>query len=166
MPLLLLAFIVVPIVELAVIIQVGSYLGVVPTVVLLAVDSILGAVMLKREGRRAWDAFRRALEEPRWPADEVIQGALVLVGGALLLTPGFVTDVVGLALIVPPTRAVVSRVVRRRLTPASLRPFVRGSRRRSRDRGPEPGRGGDVIDVEVVSVDRDDPSRPDVDDEK
>lgn len=166
MPLLLLAFIVVPLVELAVVIQVGSYLGVVPTVALLAADSILGAVLLKREGRRAWVAFRRALEEARWPGDEVVQGALVIVGGTLLLTPGFVTDVVGLALVVPPTRSLVAAIVRRRVTPTALRPFV-GGRSRAAPRPPRAGRRpGEVIDVEVVAVDRDDPPRRGGDDTK
>lgn len=144
LPLLLLAFIAVPIVELAVILRVGSYLGTWPTIVILVADSVAGAVLVRREGRRAWEAFRTALSEARWPGDEVTQGALVLIGGALLLTPGFVTDVVGLVAVIPPTRTLASRLIRRRLTPE---PF--------RDRGRN-DRPGDTIDVEVVSIDRED----------
>lgn len=146
LPLLLLAFIVVPIVELAVILEVGGYLGVWPTIAILVADSVAGAVLVKREGRRAWEAFRNAVSEARWPGDEVTQGALVLIGGALLLTPGFVTDVVGLLAVIPPTRGLASRLIRRRLTPEPFRDA------RGRDRG----RRGDTIDVEVVSIDRED----------
>jgi UPF0716 protein FxsA len=171
-PLLLFLFIVVPIVELAVIIQVGGYIGVWQTIVLLVLDSVIGAVLVKREGRRAWDAFRQALAETRWPGDEVTQGALVLFGGALLLTPGFVTDLVGFLAVIPPTRAVISRVVRRSVTPAPVKealrirdaqrgrddggPRAQGDARRDTHRGRRQTEGGrPAYDVEVVSVERD-----------
>lgn len=161
MPLLvlLLAFIIVPLVELAVIGQVSARLGLPLTLALLLLDSVVGAVLVKREGRRAWLAFRAALSEARWPGDEVVQGALVLVGGALLVTPGFVTDAVGLAAVIPPTRRLLSRLLRTRLTPAPLRPLVT-DRRPGRDRAVRRGSGPrdeDVLDVEVVSVERDGP---------
>lgn len=164
MPLLLLAFVVVPLVELAVIGQVSGWLGLPWTLVLLLVDSLVGAVLVKREGARTWVAFRTALSEARWPGDEVAQGALVLVGGALLLTPGFVTDAVGLAAVVPPTRAVLSRLLRARLTPAPVKLFrtvgTGGQRSSSGPRAPSTrsdgrDRADDVLDVEVVSVERD-----------
>lgn len=166
MPLLLLAFIVVPLVELAVIGRVSDWLGLPVTLALLLVDSVIGAVLVRREGRRAWRSFRSALSEGRWPGDEVAQGALVLVGGALLVTPGFVTDAVGLAAVIPPTRRLLSRLLRGRLTPAPLRTFrtaagagarrgpAGGHTRRGPQRGPA-GVPGDVVDVEVVSVERD-----------
>ncbi|MBW3576341.1 MAG: FxsA family protein [Actinobacteria bacterium] len=151
LPLLILAFIAIPIVELAVILRVGAWLGWWPTLVVLMVDSVLGAVLVKHEGRRAWDAFRNAIAEARWPGDEVAQGAFVLVGGALLLTPGFLTDVVGLLAVLAPTRAVLSRWLRRRLTPEPLR------RTPHRDRTERTGRTNrPPIDVEVVSVERPD----------
>lgn len=167
MPLaLFVAFIVVPLVELVVIAQVGSVIGFWPTIVLLVVDSLVGAYLVRREGRRAWESFRTALSELRWPGDEVAQGALVLVGGALLLTPGFVTDVAGLAMVVPVTRSLLSRVLRRRLGPPQVRTF-RGTGGPGAPRGRGPGRAGpaagtgrrpgDVVDVEVVSVERDEP---------
>lgn len=146
-PLLLLAFVLVPIAELVVILEVGSVLGAWPTVVVLVVDSLAGAILVKREGRRAWESFRTALAEARWPGDEVTQGALILVGGALLLTPGFLTDAVGLLAVVPPTRRLASRLIRRRLTPEPLRDL--GRRHDGR---------GQTIDVEVVSVERDRPT--------
>lgn len=147
--LLLAAFIVVPIVELVVIGQVWGLLGGWPTVALLIFDSVVGAVLVRREGVRAWGRFKDALSERRWPGDEVVQGALVLIGGALLLTPGFVTDLTGLAMVAPPTRALLSRAVRARVR--SLATDTLGVSDRSRQGGPD---RGDVLDVEVVSVER------------
>jgi UPF0716 protein FxsA len=104
MPALLLALIVVPIVEIAVIVQVGSLIGVLPTIVLLLAESLLGAWIVKNEGVRAWRALRAAAAAGRMPDRELLDGALVLVGGTLLLTPGFVTDLAGFILVLPFTR--------------------------------------------------------------
>jgi UPF0716 protein FxsA len=112
---LVLIFIVVPIAELAVIIQVGQAIGVWWTIALLIADSILGSVLLRSQGRAAWRRFNTALQTARVPAREVLDGALVIFGGVLLLTPGFITDVLGLVLLIPPTRALVRAVLVRRL---------------------------------------------------
>lgn len=108
-PLLLLAFLLVPIAELYVIIQVGQAIGVLPTLALLVVDGFLGAALARSQGRAAWERFNRALAAGRVPARETFDGAMIILGGALLLTPGFITDVVGIALLLPPTRALVRR---------------------------------------------------------
>ena len=114
MPLLLiLLFIVVPIAELYVIIQVGQLIGVVPTLVLLLADALLGSWLLKHQGRGAWRRFNQALAERRFPGREVMDGALIIVGGTLLLTPGFLTDILGVFLLLPPTRAVARRLLKR-----------------------------------------------------
>jgi UPF0716 protein FxsA len=117
---LVVIFILVPIAEIYVIIQVGEAIGLVPTVVLLLADAILGSMLLRYQGRAAWIRFNRALAEGRLPHKEVFDGVLVIMGGALLLTPGFLTDILGLILLIPPTRALVraasSRFVRRRLS--------------------------------------------------
>src|SRR5919112_480991 len=118
MPLLLvLLFIVVPIVELFVIIQVGEAIGVQPTIALLIADSILGSMLMRSQGRAAWRRFNAALAEGRVPHREVLDGVLVIFGGALLLTPGFATDVLGVLLLLPPTRALVRGLLVRRLLP-------------------------------------------------
>jgi UPF0716 protein FxsA len=110
MPLLLLVlFVVVPIVEIWVIVQVGQAIGIVPTLVLLLADAVVGTWLFRREGRRAWVALREAIAAHRVPAKEVADGALVVLGGAFLLTPGFVTDVVGVLCLLPPTRPVLRR---------------------------------------------------------
>jgi UPF0716 protein FxsA len=112
---LVLLFIVVPIAELAVIIQVGQEIGVWWTIALLVADSILGSVLMRSQGRAAWRRFNAAVQAGRVPAREVLDGALVVFGGLLLLTPGFLTDLLGLTLLVPPTRALVRRLLVRRL---------------------------------------------------
>lgn len=165
-PLLLLAFIVVPIAEIAVIVRVGAVLGSIQTIALLVADSVLGAILVRREGRRAWEKFRQALAANRFPGDEVTQGALILVGGALLLTPGFLTDAVGLVVVVPPTRALLSVIVRRRFVPGPVREARGIFGRWQSERPGGPGRAGQqVLDVEVVSVERDEPGAPDEPDE-
>jgi UPF0716 protein FxsA len=114
MPLLLLvAFVVVPVLEIWVIVQVGQAIGVVPTLVLLLADAVLGTWLFRREGRKAWAALREAIAEHRVPAKEVADGALVVVGGAFLLSPGFVTDGVGVLCLLPPTRALLRRALTR-----------------------------------------------------
>jgi UPF0716 protein FxsA len=114
MPLLLvILFIVVPVLELYVIIQVGQLIGIVPTLILLLADALLGSWLLKREGRTAWRRFNEALAARRFPGKEVADGVLIIIGGTLLLTPGFVTDIFGLFLLLPPTRAIARRVLKR-----------------------------------------------------
>jgi UPF0716 protein FxsA len=109
--LLVVLFIVVPIVELWVIIQIGGLIGVLPTLALLLADALLGSLLLRHQGRGAWRRFNQALAERRFPGREVADGLMIAVGGALLLTPGFVTDVFGLLLLIPPTRAIARRLL-------------------------------------------------------
>jgi UPF0716 protein FxsA len=115
MALLLLLFIVLPIVEIYVIIQVGQAIGPLWTILLLIVDSIVGAQLLRWEGRGAWRRFQEALATSRMPHNEILDGVMIIVGGTLLLTPGFVTDAFGLVLLLPPTRAVIRRLLIRSL---------------------------------------------------
>jgi UPF0716 protein FxsA len=114
MPLFLIVlFIVVPIAELYVIIQVGEAIGLWPTLVLLLADALLGSFLLKHQGRGAWRRFNEALAQRRFPGKEVVDGLLIVVGGTLLLAPGFITDIFGLILLIPPTRAVVRGLLKR-----------------------------------------------------
>jgi UPF0716 protein FxsA len=110
--LLVVLFIVVPIVELWLIIQIGGLIGVVPTLALLLADALLGSLLLRHQGRGAWRRFNQALAERRFPAREVADGLMIAIGGTLLLTPGFITDVFGLFLLIPPTRAIARRLLR------------------------------------------------------
>jgi UPF0716 protein FxsA len=118
---LILLFIVVPIVEIYVIIQVGQAIGPWWTIALLIADSILGSMLMRSQGRAAWRRFNEALAAGRAPAREVLDGVLVIFGGAFLLTPGFISDVFGLIFLIPPTRALARRFIVRsvlRRTPA------------------------------------------------
>ena len=136
MPLLALIalFIVLPLVELYVILKVGDAIGVVPTILLLAADSVLGSVLLRTQGRSVWRRFNDALAEGKMPHREVLDGVLVIFGGAFLITPGFVTDVIGLLLLLPPTRALIrSQVVRRLGRRVTVGVTARPARRRPRD---------------------------------
>src|SRR5687767_12305456 len=117
MPLLLLIFIfiVVPIAELYVIWQVGEAIGIVPTLLILLADSIIGSLLLKSQGRTVWRRFSETMAEGRVPHREVLDGVLVIFGGAFLITPGFITDIVGILLLLPPTRALMRGLVVRAL---------------------------------------------------
>jgi UPF0716 protein FxsA len=151
-PLLAVAFVVVPLAEIWAILQVGQLVGPWWTIVLLVLDSMLGAWLIKREGGRAWRALREALQRGRMPAREIADGALILIGGTLMLSPGFLLDAVGILLVLPFTRPVARRllttVVERRLVvvPAAGRfgPMPGNGRR------PGPGEGpvvqGDVVE--------------------
>jgi UPF0716 protein FxsA len=110
---LVLLFIVVPILELWVIIEVGSLIGVVPTLALLLADALLGSLLLRHQGRGAWRRFNQAIAERRFPGKEVADGLLIAIGGTLLLAPGFLTDIVGIVFLVPPTRALVRGLLKR-----------------------------------------------------
>jgi UPF0716 protein FxsA len=115
-------FVVVPLVEIYLILQAGQVIGVGWTVLVLVLDSLLGAFLLKREGSAAWRALTGALASYRMPARELADGALVLVGGTLLLTPGFFTDGLGFFFILPFTRP----IARKALTSLITRKFLRG----------------------------------------
>ncbi len=108
-----LLFIVVPILELYVIIQVGQLIGVWPTLALLLADALLGSMLLKHQGRGAWRRFNEALSAGRFPGKEVADGLLIVIGGTLLLAPGFLTDIFGLLLLIPPTRAIARKLLKR-----------------------------------------------------
>jgi UPF0716 protein FxsA len=125
--LLILVFIVLPIAELYVIIQVGQAIGILPTIALLLVDGFLGAALARSQGRLAWRRFNEALAAGRVPAKEVYDGAAIIFGGALLLSPGFITDFLGVFLLLPPTRGLLRRTLvgtARRVGPARAAFYV------------------------------------------
>ncbi len=113
---LLLLFIIVPIVELAIIIQVGSQVGVLLTVVLLIAVSVVGAWLVKLEGLGVLRRIQQQLVAGQMPTTELVNGGMILFAGALMLTPGFLTDAVGLGLLLPPVRAVVRPLLTRRFS--------------------------------------------------
>jgi len=108
---LFVAFLVVPLAEIYVLIQVGQVIGPWWTILLLIADSIFGGWLIKREGSRAWRDLNVALSSGRMPARELADGALILIGGTLMLTPGFVTDAFGILMILPFTRPFFRRIL-------------------------------------------------------
>ncbi len=172
--LLLAAFLLMPLAEIFVLVQVGQVIGAWWTILLLLLDSLVGLWLVRREGTRAWDGLREAVGSGRVPGRELADAALVLVGATLLLTPGFLTDALGVFCVLPFTRplarALLVRVVGQRV---SLQTTVTGPRggatygggpRRPPPAGAgwPPGAGaapgrGDVVQGEVVDRDDDEP---------
>jgi UPF0716 protein FxsA len=152
MPLLLvILFIVVPIAELALLIQVGQVIGVWWTIALLIADALLGSWLLRSQGRAAWRRFNEALAEGRIPHREVVDGVLVIFGGVLLLTPGFITDIFGVLFLFPPTRVLMRRVLVRRGA-LNLMMSMPGTAEPA-----GPSRNGRPSDIEGSAVDIDPP---------
>ena len=172
--LLAVAFVVVPLAEVYLLVQLGQVIGPWWTILVLVAAGVLGSLLVRREGSRAWRALQAALSSYRMPATELADGALVLIGGTLLLTPGFLTDAVGLFCILPFTRPLARRalagVITRRLAhrPPSVGPLgplfgpstsagkgTGGGPGTGRRTGPTQGRTRhDVVPGEVVDDDR------------
>jgi UPF0716 protein FxsA len=150
---LIVIFIVLPLVELYVIYKVGDAIGVVPTILILAADSVLGALLLRSQGRAVWGRFNTALTEGRVPHREVVDGVLVIFGGAFLITPGFVTDIFGLFLLLPPTRAVARRIAMKRIGRRVEAAATGADKQTRRRRRPPRGR----YDVEGTATEYDAP---------
>lgn len=149
------AFVVVPLAELWAILAVGDAIGVLPTILILLADSILGGLLLRAQGRGAWGRFVEALHTGRVPSRELADGLLIVVGGALLLTPGFLTDLLGLALLLPPTRALARRGLDRTIA-GRLTAGVAGARGEGSS-GSRPPRPGTAYDVEGTATEPDGP---------
>jgi UPF0716 protein FxsA len=117
---LALLFLVIPIAELYVIIQVAHAIGVFDTLGLLVLDSLLGGWLMKREGMGVLRRLQSKLATGEVPSTELVDGFLILFGGALMLAPGFLTDILGMALLLPPVRALARRVLARRFRSAVI----------------------------------------------
>ena len=148
---LFVAFVVVPLLELYVLIQVGQVIGAWWTIGLLLADAIVGSWLIRREGGRAWQSLTTSLQSGRMPARELADAALILVGGTLMLTPGFLSDVLGLLVILPFTRPVARRLLTRVVTAHLVSVSTGPSPARDPDaRNPGPGSEGSVVRGEVV----------------
>lgn len=155
------AFLVVPLVEIYVLIQVGQVIGPWWTILILVADSVLGAWLIRREWRTTWTALRAAMGSGRLPDRELADAGLVVVGGTLLLTPGFVTDIAGFFFLLPFTRP----IARRMLTSLVARRLQVRADRWSSGPGfgtgrPPPWAGADARVIPGEVVDDDGPTRP------
>lgn len=106
-PRLLILFIGIPLIELILFMQIGSRIGIPATIATIVLTGIIGASLTRRQGLQVFTRYQKALAEGRMPHEEVIEGLMILVAGAVLLTPGFLTDAIGFALLVPTVRAAV-----------------------------------------------------------
>lgn len=148
---LLLAFLVVPIVELYLFVEVSASIGFGAALFWIVAVSVIGAWLVKREGMGALRRANAKVSAGELPTDELINGILIVFAGALMLTPGFLTDATGLLLLFPPTRAMVRRPLRSRFASG---PIIVGTRFSG---GFPPSPGGDVMDADSWE---DPPDRP------
>jgi len=111
MQIVFLFFLVVPFVEIYLLLQIGGIVGVLPTVLLVVFTAVLGAWLLRQQGFATWQRFQTSLSQGAIPAYEMIEGPILLVGGALLLTPGFFTDAIGFACLIPQTRRKLAQYI-------------------------------------------------------
>lgn len=109
MPLVFLLLVVIPVTELLLLIEIGGIIGGLNTVLLVFSTAIIGTILLKREGLATFNRFNQKLRQGEMPANEIATGFALVAGGALLLTPGFMTDIIGFLLVLPFTRALVGR---------------------------------------------------------
>jgi UPF0716 protein FxsA len=109
---LLLLFTAIPIIELSLLIKVGSYIGTLNTIILVLLTAVVGAYMVRLEGLGVLYRLQRSLLEGRFPADELISGLMILVAGAFLLTPGFFTDTLGFLMVLPASRNYIRRLIK------------------------------------------------------
>ncbi|MBE1286038.1 MAG: FxsA family protein [Rhodobacteraceae bacterium] len=156
---LFLAFLLVPLIEIALFIQVGGLIGLWATLGIVVLTAVLGTWLVRTQGRMAMGQLRNSFEQLRDPAEPLAHGAMILFSGALLLTPGFFTDAVGFALLMPPVRIAVYKYLRARVNvtqfqmgpgPMHHHGFHPGNR-------PHQGPSGDIIDGDFEDVT---PSRP------
>ncbi|NVB37436.1 FxsA family protein [Pseudenhygromyxa sp. WMMC2535] len=164
---LFLLFTLVPLAELYLLITIGGLMGVGPTIALVAITGLVGATLARREGRRALTDYREALTRGQLPEDGVLSGLLILVGGVMLITPGVLTDLFGLTMMLPPARRATAKLIEKRLqkrlsegvAEGSIKVIGFGSGLGGGFGSPGPGREsadarqGAVVDAEVVEVD-------------
>lgn len=152
---LLIAFIAVPLIEITLFLQVGGVIGTLPTLGLVLLTAVVGHQLMKQQGALAMGDVRKSLADMRDPTEPLAHGAMILVAGVLLLTPGFFTDAVGIALLLPPVRRAVMREVRKRVKVAQFDMGTAGMGDSGPvNRGPA-AQGGDIIDVEFTEIDPD-----------
>ncbi|WIY26811.1 FxsA family protein [Parasedimentitalea psychrophila] len=144
---LLLAFLLVPIIEIALFIQVGGIIGLWPTLAIVVLTAVLGTWLVKSQGRMALGKLQSSFQQLDDPTEPLAHGAMILVAGALLLTPGFFTDAVGFSLLMPPVRMAVFRFLSARVTMAQFQMGAGAAQSRR-----NPGQQGDIIDGDYQDV--------------
>jgi UPF0716 protein FxsA len=145
---LLIAFIAVPLIEITLFIQVGGVIGLGWTLAIVIATAFLGAALVRSQGAAALSRLQSSFNELRDPTEPLVHGAMILFSGALLLTPGFFTDAVGFALLVPQVRQMIYQAIRARVKVHGFQ----ATQHHPRKHGP----GGDVIDGEFHEISEED----------
>jgi UPF0716 protein FxsA len=143
----------IPVLEIYVIILVGHAIGLFWTVLLLVASSMLGVRLVRSQGRAVLRNFQAAIQAGRPPAREALDGALVFVGGALLIAPGFITDAIGAVLLIPPTRSVVRRLIVRHYAGRFVG-YVSRTGPRQRGAGRPQDVDGTAVEIDVQDLPR------------
>lgn len=157
---LLIAFIAVPLIEIGLFIQVGGAIGLWPTLLIVVVTAVLGTFLVRTQGAMALGQLRSSFSDLRDPTEPLVHGAMILFAGALLLTPGFFTDAVGFALLVPGVRQAAYKALRARINVQAFETHQQQyGQHDTAGRGGPTSRGGDVIDGEYREIPEDEAQR-------
>ena len=148
---LFLAFLTVPLIEIALFIQVGGFIGLWPTLGIVVLTAVLGTWLVRSQGAMALGQLRGSFSRLDDPTEPLAHGAMILVAGALLLTPGFFTDAVGFSLLMPPVRSAVFSYLRKRITVQNFE-MGQGFEARTHHSHPSHSARGDVIDGDFEEV--------------
>ncbi len=167
-PILALLFIVIPIVELTILIELGHRIDVLPTLAIIFSTGIVGAWLARNQGRRALASMRARLQRGELPGDDILDGVLILIAGVVLITPGLLTDATGLLLLVPPIRAMVRKRLKRWFVARGTAGVLQMG---SSAGGPSwlggiPRGGGGPFDEDVIDVTAEPDDNADVDDDR
>ena len=124
---LFLLFTIIPVIELTILIKIGTLIGTLNTVILVIFTAVVGAYLVRMEGLGVIYRFQQNMQEGRFPAEEILDGAMILVAGALLVTPGVATDIIGFLLVFPSSRRMIKislrRYIERRISTVNIRRF-------------------------------------------
>lgn len=153
-------FVLVPLAELYVILKVGDAIGTIPTLAILVADSLLGSWLLKSQGGAVWRRFNETMRAGRMPHREIVDGVLVIFGGAFLITPGFLTDIIGVLLLIPPTRALFRRSLQKRMEKRAIGFATRSRTTGVRGPGYDYDVDGTATEHDIPSPELPPPSRP------
>lgn len=155
---LFLLFVVLPIIEITLLLKVGQAIGAWYTVGLVLLSAFIGVNMLRHQGLATLSRAQQRLDRQELPGQEMVEGIVLAVGGALLVTPGFVTDVIGFSCLIPPLRQAFARLLMSRFTvivASRTQSSMGGFPPDGADAHRQPGRNRDVIEGEIVDRDKD-----------
>jgi len=150
MPILLILFIAIPIAEIATFIQVGDIIGLWFTIAVIILTAIVGSMLVRKQGLEVLSKFKTNVESGDIPLEPAIHGMFLLVAGLLLITPGFLTDIIGFALLVPPLRSILGHMVWEKIKNSSNIHVTPGNMHHPNQGAPQTDHAGPIIEGEVI----------------